>query len=687
MKYPFVKQEGNKDCAVASLSMIIKYYKGYIGHEQLRDMLTTDRNGTSAYNIIKVAEYIGFKAIGVKTKNLTNLKLPCIAYVTINKQLNHFVVIYKIDFKKKEILVADPASSLKKMKIEEFTEISNDIYILLYQIKKLPYLKSYSILEFITTFLKNNKYSIIKISLLSFFINILITISSFQFKFLIESLNYDPKLKYIIFFMFSLIIILKIITIYLRNYLNLYLDKKVNFDLTNECYKNIIHFPYIYYCNRTTGEIISRINDVEIIKNFINKIVIMFFADLPLIIMSLIVMLIFSFKLTLIAIIMLLLYFLTIKIFKAIFSVKIQDIQEMRARNTSFLVESISGYDCVKGINLENLMLEKFKFKNYKYVDSIMKFGQTCNNQNLLQELIDAFGNLILILVGIIQIEKGIMTVGSLITFTYLVSNFFNPVKDMMDTNVEFTESISALKRILELNYEIQNNGKVKKMLSNNLMIKQLNYDYNDTTIISNINLKINVGEKVVILGETGSGKSTILKAIKKYLQVNNGIIYIDNIDLNDYDNAAIAKNISYISQNEILFTDSFYENLKLNRPITFSKIMEISKLCFVDEIVKKKELGYNALIEENGFNLSGGEKQRIVLARTLLSDSKILLIDEGTNQIDISMERKILKNIFKKYPTTTIIIVSHRLDNIDLFDHIIKLEKGVIKEDVIVRK
>ena len=587
MKYPFVKQEGNKDCAVASLSMIIRYYKGYIAHEQLRDMLNTDKFGTSAYSIIKTSEYIGFKSLGVRTKKISDLKLPCIAYVTINKQLNHFIVIYKIDLKKQELLIADPASSLKKMKIEEFNKISNDIYIVFYQIKKLPYLKEYSNLEFINSFLKNNKITLIKILLLSFFINIFITILSFEFKFLIESIHFDKRLKYVLFLIFLFISLIKIITIFLRNLLTIYLNKKINIDITNECYRNIIHFPYIYYCNRTTGEIVSRINDLEIVKNFITKVITLLLSDLPLILISLIIMLSISLKLTLFTILILIINLAIVKIMKNPIKNKIRNIQETRSKNTSFLVETLAGYECVKGLGIEKNMYHKFKTNVYNYEEKILNFSKTFNIQILLKDLTNDIGNLLLILIGIIEIESNLLTISSFITFTYLMSSFFNPIKEMLDTNVEIEESTNALKRVLELNYKIENNGKIKKIKDNNIIIKNLDYSYNDQKVISNINLEIKSGEKVIIIGPSGSGKSTILKMLKKYLKSNNASIYINDVDINDYNNEAIEKDISYISQSELLFTDSLFENLKLGRDISSEEIIKTAKICLVDEIIK----------------------------------------------------------------------------------------------------
>ena len=298
MKYPFVKQEGIKDCAVASLAMIIKYYKGYIANDQLYDMLKTNKDGTSALNIIKVAEYIGFQSKAIRTKDKEKIKLPCIAYVTIDSKVNHFVVIYEIDFQKKTILIADPAIGLKKMKMEEFDNISNNVYILFYKIKTIPYLKNYSIFDFFLNFLKNNRSLILKISLFSFFINILVIILSFAFNTFISSISYDYRLKYLFLIIFVSFALFKVINIYLRNLLTIYLNNKVSYELTNEFYKKIIHFPYIYYCNRTTGEIVSRITDLEQVKSFVSKIVVLLFSSIPLIIISLVAMFSLSINLT-----------------------------------------------------------------------------------------------------------------------------------------------------------------------------------------------------------------------------------------------------------------------------------------------------------------------------------------------------------------------------------------------------
>ena len=198
-----------------------------------------------------------------------------------------------------------------------------------------------------------------------------------------------------------------------------------------------------------------------------------------------------------------------------------------------------------------------------------------------------------------------------------------------------------------------------------------------------NINLEINNFDRVIILGNSGSGKSTILKLLLKYYPANRNMIYINDIDINDLTLQDMRNNITALTQNEFVYNDTIKNNIIMNRNINDNEFLEICKLTYVDEFVEDMFLGYDTKLEENGLNLSGGQRQRIMLARMLLKPAKIILIDEGLNAIDINLERKILKNIFKKYTECTIIIISHRIENLDLFKKIIHIDKGEIIEKI----
>ena len=220
--------------------------------------------------------------------------------------------------------------------------------------------------------------------------------------------------------------------------------------------------------------------------------------------------------------------------------------------------------------------------------------------------------------------------------------------------------------------------------ISGDIEINNLCFGYSNTLILDNIRFKVKDKEKVLLLGKSGTGKSTILKLLFKYYQVKRNNISINGNDINDYTVMDIRNNITYISQNELLFNDTIRNNIILDRNINEKEFLKVVKLTYVDEIIKDDILGYNKVLEENAVNLSGGQRQRIILARALLKPSKIILIDEGLNELDINLERKILKNIFDFYQNITIIIVSHRLNNIDLFDKVIKIVNK--KAEVIIK-
>lgn len=691
-KYPFKKQIGIKDCGVACLSMVIEYYKGYVNYERLIDMTKTNKNGSSALNIIEAAKSIGFKAKGIKTNldNLekSNIKLPCIAHVIINKTYKHYVVIYDINYKKKEILLADPSSKIKKISFKEFNDIWDGIIIVLFPFKPIPVLdtKSTSI-SFIFNIIKMFKIEMLQIILMSLLITVFSIGSSFYFKCLIDRVTSIDAENYLnlIFIVFMLIYLLKIITNYFRNKLLVIVNQKIDLLLTTDTFKKIILFPYHYYRNRTTGEIISRITDITTIREMISKFIITVFIDLLLATVSLIILFIINVKLAIIAFIIFILNFLLMIVFQKLFIPHIEECKNLKDNTTSYMIESISGFESVKGVGLENKIISKFNNKYCKFTNKINEFNNIYNIEQLLKEIINELGSVIILFIGIKLVIENKITLGSLITFSTLLNYFLEPIQNLIVIGNDIKETKIVFRRICDLNLSHCNNHiNLLNSIKGNILIKNLNYSYdNNKDILKNINLKIKEGSKVIVLGDSGIGKSSLFKIMMKYHNINRNQLYIDNVDINDISDEQIKKDITYISQNETLFTDTIYNNLLLtnNNKYKLNKVLDI---CYIKDILKNNDLGLNTLIEENGFNFSGGEKQRLILARALMKNFNVLIIDEGLNQVDINLERKILKKLFKKYKDKTIIVISHRKDNIDLYDQMIKFNKKGLCSSVI---
>lgn len=664
--------------------MIINFYGGNLPIDQIRDLTKTDKNGTTAFHIIEACKSIGFNAEGIKSSleqlNKENLILPCIAHVVIDGKYKHFVVIYKIDFKNKKIIIADPSCSIKKITFSEFQKMWSGVLITLYPLKKLPLTQNISFIDFLLKIIKLHKTFVFNIIMLSIFITMFSVISSFYMKNILDAINYNNLTIIFIFFLF--INIFKILSDFFRNKLLIYLNQKIDLLLTLDTYKKIISLPYNYYHTRTTGDIISRVNDLSIIRNMITKVSLSLFIDLPLALVTFIIFYIINIKLFFISLIIVFIYLLLMIFSKNRITNNINTIQVNKSETMSYMIETINGFETVKSVGNETQIIDKFEKKYVKFLKNIFKFDNYNNTISILKDLVNAMGYLTIIYVGAKMVILGNLTFGDLLVFVNLLNYFLEPIKNIIDLNSEIKEAKNSLRRILEL-FKNENkkqtfidNVKVKEISFNNL---SYSYDYKEKQL-KKINLKLKK-QKILILGKSGSGKSTLFKLLMRYYEIPRNQITINGYDINDYKDDVIKQNFSYISQNEILYTDSIYNNLKIDKNITEEQIIEISKKCFIDEFLN--DLGLNMLIEENGYNLSGGQRQRIILARALLKNFEVLIIDEGLSQMDINLERKILKNLFKMYENKMIIVISHRLDNMDLYDRVIELKNGEIVKDV----
>lgn len=660
-KYPFVKQEEFKDCGVSCLLMIIMYYGGYINLEKLRDLTKTNRDGTTAYDIVTTAKNIGFNSYGIKhdLESDSKLILPIIAHVIIDKSLYHFVVIYEIDYKKRYLVIADPALKIKKVSFEEFEKIYTKNFISMYPIKPIIKEKRINTLSFLKGVLKNNVCEMVYI--LSFTI---ITLFFTFMNLLIIKILLSHNKKNLLIFLF-ITIILKNIFGYIRDKKIINFNYKINLDLTNDTFLNILLLPYKYYRNRNTGEIVSRINDIENINSFI-IIVISYITDIIIILVSIILLFLINKKITVILFLISLIYLILYNfLYKKIESI-LNIVKMKKASLNTFEVEHIQGFESIKGLNLEQKIYKNFLNKNKDYLFNLKTLDMLKTKVNYLKTVFYDLSILVILMMGIYLTLNKTIDMTDLLLIYSIHLYFIQVLENLLDYKLVMSEIKISIKRILEL----KNNGiKQKKKLVGNIEFRNVNYEYNDLKILNNVNLNINMKDKIMMIGKSGSGKSTILKLLNQYYKTSG--IYIDENKLN---NVNLKNQISYISQNEYLFTDTIYNNISFEEK-NIDKIIEI---CELESVINKSELGLNMLIEENGFNLSGGEKQRIVLARALCREFNYLFIDEGLSEVDINMERRIIKKLLKIYKDKTIIIVSHRLDNIDLFDKVIKVDKEI---------
>ena len=660
-KYPFIKQASSKDCAVACVWMIVRYYNGSISTFKLEEMLKTTRKGTDAYHVVETLKKIGFNAYGIKLDEIKKSKIPFIANVIIDNMYKHYIVVYEVN--SKYLLVADPASGIKKISFNDFYNIWTGVNINMYPngIIVNEKSKSYDVLKII----KFNKVQLLIIGLLSLVITFLAILTSFFFKYLIDNIGSNLK---IVIFIFLLLFIIKDIINYYRGKLLIKYTYNTDKHLTLKSFEQIIKLPYYYYHNHTTGEIISKINDLSTIRDVVGKIILTIFIDLPLTIFSGLLLFMINKVLFLLVFIILVLYIIIIFIYYKKINNGIYESLYKKASINSFMFESIRGFETIKGLNIEKKIIYSFNKKYKDYISSNINLDYIINRQALFKYITNDLGNAFIIIIGISLVMNGYLSLSTLITYNILVSFFLEPVKNIIDLDFEAKEAYQSLLRINDLiEYKREN---ICKNLVGNIKFINVSFSIDDVNfILKNINLKIKKGNKVLIGGYSGSGKSTLLKLIKGYYSNYSGNVLIGDKEVSR------VHSVVYISQKEVLFTGTINYNLTLKGN---DNLEVIKRICNIDDITSGNELEDNMLLEEDGFNISGGQKQRVVLARAL-HDFDILLIDEGFSGIDVNLERIILKRLFDSYKDKTIIIVSHRIDNLDLFDQYIKIDKGKV--------
>ena len=667
-KYPFIRQEYLKDCGAACLFMIIKYYKGYVSMYKLNEMLKTTRKGVTAYHMVKTLKEVGFNAYGVRESKLRPTKVPFISNLIIGNSYKHFVVVYEVT--DSYVLAADPASGIKKIGHDEFYKMWTGVNIMMYPEKSIVKMQNNWDFKLLKDMFSFDKKILCLIAFLSFVMTISGIIGSFFFQVVIENIDNENNLKYI-FLIFIILALIKVLSDFYRNKCLVSLTNNIGAGITKKTFKHIIRLPYLYYHNHTTGEVTSKINDLNQISFTFNKVLVTLFIDLPLTLFSGILLFCINKLLFSIILVLVLFYILIILFTHKKINASIENTLRNKAEINSYMVESVGAFETIKGIGFENNIISKLNKKYDLFLKDCINLDSLINKQTLFKNIVSNFGVFIVMLIGIIMIKEGKISVYMFITYNILMSLFLEPIRNMVDLDFEIKETINTIKRVFGLFESVQDKN---RECVQNIKLSNVSFSFDDVNyVLKNINLKINKGEKILISGESGSGKSTLLKLIKGYYSDYDGQAFINNKPIRN-----VNDSIVYISQKEKLFTGSIYENMTLGGSKDFDHIKQI---CLTDEFVSKYDLGYHTLLEEDGFNLSGGQRQRIALARGLQNFST-LIIDEGFSGLDTNLERKIIKNLFSYYCDKTIIVISHRLNNLDLFDRFIKLEDGMITLD-----
>ena len=537
------------------------------------------------------------------------------------------------------------------------------VIITIKPVRKLIKEEEPKVIPFVLKLVRPNVKSLILIGGLSFVVSVLAVVTSFFLQVLINYLNKDFDGLFDVCGIFLVVFLAYAFLKFFRNSRLIKLNREIDSRLSIDTFKKIVHLPYRFFRQRTTGEITSYFNDLFWIREFIMDVSIAIFTNLPIMIMIFLVMAYLNFGALLIVLFICLLYFLDFVYYFRKNEIKVDQAFYEKAFVNSYMTERIGGFESVKNLDMEGMVISKFRKVYEKYLSTVKDVDITYNKQSLDKEIVHYFGLFFLIIYIFLEISKG-MVFSEGVTLFILAIYFLDNFRNILGFDLEVKEVTSAVKHVSELlNYNKQK--KIRKQIRGDIRFTNVSYSFDDEKkVLDGISLVIKQGEKVMVTGKSGSGKSTLFKILKGFYNDYQGKIFIGNKDIRRLK----VSGINYICQKETIFTGTLKDNLELLGKYDQRDICEIKDIG----------LEYDDLLEENGFNLSGGQRQRIILARAL-NNFNILIIDEGLSEVDVNMERRIIKGLLERYKNKTIIYVSHRRDNLDLFDRLVEINDGKI--------
>lgn len=694
-KYYCIKQHDYKDCGCACLATICKTYGLKYPISKIREVAGTDKDGTSALGVIKAAEKLGFSAKGVKANKpediFSEIPLPAIAHVVIDNTMLHYVVIHKIS--EKEIIVADPAKGIVKYKPIEFFNIWTGVLIILTPTSDFK--KGNEVKGVFTRFfnlLKPQKGLLINIFLASILITVFGIIGSFYFKFLLDDIVPNNLKQSLTIFSIGFIVlaIFKVIMEAFRTQLLIHLGQKLDIPLMLGYYEHVINLPMNFFGTREIGEVISRFNDASNIRQAISGVALTMMIDVFMVLIGGGILYSQSPSLFGLTIIPLVIYGIIVYSFKSSIEKVNRETMEKNSKLTSYLIESLNGIETIKAFNSErevNLETEK---RFIKFIKAIFKNERINNLQVTFKRLVESIFAIIVLWIGSTQVLNGSISFGELLTFNALLAYFLDPIENIINLQPTVQTALVAAERLseildLELEKSEQEDKKIKpKSLKGNIEFKNVDFRYGTRNLIlKNINMSIKKGERIALVGESGSGKTTLAKLLLNFYQCEKGEILVNNYNLLDINVESLRDKIAYISQETFLFNGTILENLMLGNPyLTYEEVIDACEKAQIHGFINSLPLRYNTLVEENGSNFSGGQKQRLSIARAILRKPEILIMDEATSNLDSITEKAIERTIHDFSEGMTTIIIAHRLSTIMRCDNIYILEKGEIKEE-----
>ena len=496
------------------------------------------------------------------------------------------------------------------------------------------------------------------------------------------------KIGKILLFLLALYICSAIFS-YIQGIIMTNISQKLAYRLRKEVSKKINKLPMKFYDNKTHGEILSVItNDIDTLSQNLNIEATQVISSVATIIGILIMMFSIDWIMTLVALLTLPLSIVIIAFIMKKSQGYFKSQQDYLADVNGEVEEMFSNQSVIRVFNAENKMISKFEYDNNKLADVAWKSNFVSGLMHPIMNFVGNLGYVVIAILGSYFAIIGRITVGNIQSFIQYTKNFTNPIAQIAQISNMLQSMVAASERVFEFLDEEEEKEKNKKFIPTNKIegsveFKNVKFGYNqDKIIINDFSAKVKPGQKIAIVGPTGAGKTTIVKLLMRFYDLNSGKILVDGHNINDYRKEDIRGLFGMVLQDTWLFNGTIMENIRYGRlEATDDEVIEACKMAHVHHFIQTLPDGYNMILNEETANISGGQKQLLTIARAILADPKILILDEATSSVDTRTEILIQKAMDKLMEGRTSFIIAHRLSTIKNADLILVMDSGDIVE------
>jgi ATP-binding cassette, subfamily B, bacterial HlyB/CyaB len=690
VKYPFVSGKGKIDGPLACIEMLALYFNLSFRRDVIRRILITQSERSNSLSLPiygAIAETMGLRAQLVEASPVIFSQLPTPALMHWQGQL---IVLYRIS--PKEVVLGIPDHGIVRKRtgllLEDQTET---IPVLLLERTAETPQKRFTLAWFWPSVLRHRKV-LIEVLVASFVIQLFALANPLVTQLIIDKVlvqNSVGTLNVLGILLIGVAIFEALLSSF-RTYLFVDTTNRIDLALGAEVIDHLLRLPLRYFEKRPVGELSTRVNELENIRQFLTGTALTVVLDAVFSVVYIAVMVFYSWLLTLVALVTVPLFALMTLLVSPIIRRQTRTKAEHNAKTQSYLVEVVSGIQTVKAQNIELKSRWQWQERYARYVSTGFNAVVTSTTAGAMSNFLNKLSSLLLLWVGAYLVLQGTLTLGELIAFRIIAGYTTSPLLRLIQLWQNFQETALSLERLADI---LDHPQEVSPADRANIPMPPIlgTVRYEDVSFsfkeggpmqLQHVHLNIPSGTFVGIVGQSGSGKSTLVKLLMRLYAPSSGQILLDDYDVSKVELYSLRQQIGMVLQDSLLFEGTVQENIALTRPdATAEEIVEAAKVAYAHDFIMQLDQGYNTRVGERGSTLSGGQRQRIAIARTVLQNPRLLILDEATSALDYLAERQVCENLAQVFKNRTVFLITHRLRSLQTADVIFMMDQGKVVE------